>query len=508
MTNEIRKLAAIMFTDIVGYSALSQKNEALALELLMKQNEILRPLISQFRGNEIKTIGDAFLVEFESALEAVNCALEMQKALREYNISVPSGRNIQIRIGIHVGDVVHRDNDVFGDGVNIAARVEPLAKPGGICVTEDVFRQIQNKTQASFVRLGKGSLKNIQVATAIYRIVLPWEARRFPFVESAAFYLRKRKLQFAISTLAFLALAGLVWFFAQPARDPALPPAANQVPRFYFHVISDTSDIYLSDYHRRDPSAGATSFSPLDDSVRITILDDLLPIAISACADRYAVTTQEDLLRSYAGRGLVPPAPSASDELFQQIESEGTILNILRPSSTTGNTDLLVLYFGVLGDPTPKVRIERVKYSDLRERTREHMTGLLQWDIRSRVRGYLKSVNEGQLLVAIADKSDVQKGMILDVFRTYAGGLEQRLEDLNEGIRYYRQYSGFERELTELLDRFESEKEEYAGSSTFALPLGVHVQIIQVFDTTALAKVIEKQSPWVQLRLNDYLVMH
>ena len=131
MSAETRKLAAIMFTDIVGYSAMSQKNEKLALELLELHREMLRKLFEEHLGIEIKTIGDAFLVEFASALDAVNCSVEIQQDLQQYNEKCEKDHNIYLRIGIHVGDVVHRKGDIYGDGVNISSRLEPLAAPGG-----------------------------------------------------------------------------------------------------------------------------------------------------------------------------------------------------------------------------------------------------------------------------------------------------------------------------------------------------------------------------------------
>ncbi len=169
-----RRLAAIMFTDMVGYSALTQKNEALALELLEEHHKLLRPIFPAYGGKEIKTIGDAFLVEFGSALEATRCAIEVQKTLVQHNAVAPPKKRIQIRIGIHIGDVVHEGNDVLGDGVNIASRIEPLAHPGGICVSEDVVRQIRNKVEEPMVRIGTSELKNIELPVEIYRIVLPW----------------------------------------------------------------------------------------------------------------------------------------------------------------------------------------------------------------------------------------------------------------------------------------------------------------------------------------------
>src|SRR6201997_3608109 len=174
---EHRKLAAIMFTDMVGYSALSQRNDKLALELLEEHRELLRQIFPRFHGSEIKTIGDAFLVEFNSALEAAQCAIEIQRTLAKHNADSPAKRQIQVRIGIHIGDVVHRGGDVYGDGVNIASRIEQLAGAGGICVSMDVERQIRNALETRFEKLAPTDLKNISVPMDVFRIALPWEQR-------------------------------------------------------------------------------------------------------------------------------------------------------------------------------------------------------------------------------------------------------------------------------------------------------------------------------------------
>jgi TolB-like protein/class 3 adenylate cyclase/Tfp pilus assembly protein PilF len=164
-----------MFTDMVGYSALSQRDEKLAQELLEEHRQLLREIFPRFNGTEIKTIGDAFLVEFGSALEAAQCAIEIQRTLAHRDADAPADRQIQVRIGVHIGDVVHRGGDVYGDGVNIASRIEPVAGPGGICVSMDVERQIRNALEARFEKLAPTDLKNISVPMDLFRIVLPWE---------------------------------------------------------------------------------------------------------------------------------------------------------------------------------------------------------------------------------------------------------------------------------------------------------------------------------------------
>jgi len=169
--NEVRKLAAIMFTDMVGDSALSQRDDKLALELREEHRGLLREIFPRFHGSEIKTIGNAFLVELNSALEAAQCAIETQRALGHANHDVLAERYIEVRIGIHLGDVVHRAGNVYGDGVNIASRIEPLAGAGGICVSMDVERQIRNAVETRFEKLAPTELKSIsmRMVSRVYR---------------------------------------------------------------------------------------------------------------------------------------------------------------------------------------------------------------------------------------------------------------------------------------------------------------------------------------------------
>jgi len=168
-----RRLAAIMFTDIVGYSALTQRNESAALRLLTEHNILIRAALVAHAGREIKTVGDAFLAEFNSALEAARCAIRIQRDIDNRN-NARDDIPIEVRIGIHLGDVVYRENDVFGDGVNIAARVQSTAGSGEIRLSEDVARQIGNKIEYPLIDLGPIALKNIVQEIRIFLVQLPW----------------------------------------------------------------------------------------------------------------------------------------------------------------------------------------------------------------------------------------------------------------------------------------------------------------------------------------------
>ncbi|HTS33875.1 MAG TPA: tetratricopeptide repeat protein [Thermoplasmata archaeon] len=168
-----RRLAAIMFTDMVGSTASAQANEARALRLRDEQAGLVRPLFAAHQGREVKSMGDGFLAEFDSALRAVQCAIDIQQHLHERN-SQPGVAPIQLRIGVHLGDVEERERDIFGDAVNIASRIEPLAPPGGVCISGEVSSQIRNKIPNRLEKLPPTALKGLQASIDIYQVVLPW----------------------------------------------------------------------------------------------------------------------------------------------------------------------------------------------------------------------------------------------------------------------------------------------------------------------------------------------
>jgi TolB-like protein/class 3 adenylate cyclase len=165
-----RRLAAILAADVAGYSRLMGGDEEGTLARLKAcRRAVVDPKIAEHRGRIVKTTGDGMLVEFASAVDAVRCAVEIQRDMANGNVGLSEAKRIEFRIGIHVGDIIIDDDDIFGDGVNIAARLEGIADPGGICISDDAHRQIRGKTEIAYDDMGHQSLKNISEPMRAWR---------------------------------------------------------------------------------------------------------------------------------------------------------------------------------------------------------------------------------------------------------------------------------------------------------------------------------------------------
>src|SRR5271155_2300412 len=173
-----RRLAAVLAADVAGYSRLMGADEEGTLAALKAhQRELLDPKIAEFRGRIVKTTGDGLLIEFGSVVDATHCAMDVQRSMAGRNVSVPPDKRLEFRIGINVGDVIVEDNDIFGDGVNVAARLEGIAEPGGIVISAGAHDAVINRIKAEFRDLGALSLKNIERPVRAFQVMFESDNR-------------------------------------------------------------------------------------------------------------------------------------------------------------------------------------------------------------------------------------------------------------------------------------------------------------------------------------------
>ncbi len=296
-----------MFTDMVGFSSLAQRDEPLALRLVDEQRGLLRPVFGRFGGREVKTMGDGLLVEFESALEATECAVEMQRRLFERNRDT-AGERIELRIGIHVGDVVHSEDDVYGDAVNIASRIEPLAETGGVCVTGPVFEQVQNKIRYPMRIIERTFLKNIETPVSVYRVELPWTppslSEATPFTDRKAELDRLRRGRAGLDRAEGTAIA---------IRGEAGVGKTRLVEEFITRSEREGTRVLRG---RGDRGGISGPFAPWSETVRDFAREAPNPLlykVFADCAVEVAQLVPE--LKSRLGPGAEPPPASEASQI-------------------------------------------------------------------------------------------------------------------------------------------------------------------------------------------------
>jgi class 3 adenylate cyclase len=211
-----RKLAAILSADVVGYSSLMAANEAATIETLKSYRDIIARLVVRRSGRVVNAPGDALLAEFPSAVEAVQAAIEIQKSLEGHNIELEPERRMQFRIGVNLGDVIEEaDGTIYGDGVNIAARMEALAEGGGVCISSTVYDAVEGKLACGFDFLGEQQVKNIAKPVRVYRV------RAEPKPSARPRSKRRLTWQIVVPALALILMMGAIgaWFY----RDRWMP---------------------------------------------------------------------------------------------------------------------------------------------------------------------------------------------------------------------------------------------------------------------------------------------
>ncbi len=223
-----RKLVTILAADVVGYSTLMEQDEQGTFERLKAgRKELFEPEIARHHGRIFKLMGDGLLAEFGSVVDAVECAVSLQRGLAERNVNVPEDQRIQVRIGINLGEVIVEGDDCYGDGVNIAARLEQLADPGGICVSAKVAREVEKKLSFGFEPMGEQKVKNIAEPIQAFRVKfdgIPLPPRRAG--KQGQYWAAA-----AVSGLLVLLIAGAIaWYALQPPEAQAREPSIAVLP--------------------------------------------------------------------------------------------------------------------------------------------------------------------------------------------------------------------------------------------------------------------------------------
>ncbi len=202
-----RKLTAIVSADVVGYSSLMEDNEEATIQTLNTYRKSISTLIEQHRGRVVDTTGDNFLAEFSSVVDAVKCAVETQKEIGERNADLPENRRMLFRIGVNLGDIVEEEDRIYGDGVNIAARLEGLAETGGICISRTAYNQVKKKLELGYEYLGEHSVKNISEPVHVYKVLMEPEAAGKVIGEKRK---EKRRMALAAVIILLIGIGGLV----------------------------------------------------------------------------------------------------------------------------------------------------------------------------------------------------------------------------------------------------------------------------------------------------------
>ena len=268
---ENRRLAAIMFTDIVGFSRQMGRNEAHTLQLLDVHNRSIQQVVADHHGTVIKTVGDAFLVDFPSVVHAVHCAQQIQALFRVHNAGQEPAEQIHVRIGIHSGDIVQKEGDVFGDGVNIAKRLQELTEPDTICLSDVVYRDVAKKLDVgTVVSLGRPKLKNLAERFQVYALLSEppqgvrqtWQVRRLKLKQwRRPLQVLTALLMLGLVSAAAVVLKGLYFFTSSPALPFPDKPSIVVLP--FANMSEDPTQDYFSDGITEDITADLSKISNL-----------------------------------------------------------------------------------------------------------------------------------------------------------------------------------------------------------------------------------------------------
>ncbi len=350
-----RKLTALLSADVKGYSTLMEEDEISTVQMLVDYRNIMAGLIRQFRGRVVDSVGDNLLAEFASVVDAVQCAVEIQQVLTAKNELLSPNRRMEFRIGVNLGDVIEEEDRIYGEGVNIAARVESFANPGGICISGSAFEQIENKLSLDYVYIGEHKVKNIRKPVKIYRAQLG----HGPSADVARIEKQDKKIRpglLALSGVLFLVAGGMTWhFFLRPpasqirssgVKESVSVSPPKTAPAEKKQTLTKPSEISAPNIRPDKKRLTAVAKSPVSTGIADPdwqlILQELAQKLPNLSSETYLFSTREKALRNARMIALTLVGPNLG-ELKKKFEEKGFRVAIIPQSEIDRALETLIV---------------------------------------------------------------------------------------------------------------------------------------------------------------------
>ena len=551
MTDKLnRKLTAIMFADIVSYSRMMGANEEEALKILSDFDSLSIPIVEKFNGTLIKKNGDEIFCEFLSAKNAVDASVEIQNELATYNDSRPKDFKLEVRIGVHIGDVVKKGEDIFGDGVNVAARIQPLASPGGICISGAVSEALSSHPGYDIVSKGKQELKHIVQQHSIFDLKTGHERKINTQANRTTFISKIKK---PIYLIPFLVAVSAILYFGYNILSSE--KGEREIKNIYFDITS--SENYLDNYYV-DYGHGSHHFyqsekhdiKSIPDSLRIHILELLYSKLTSEYITRgvYIESSFDNKEYALLNNLYFPKTPFGKIQKEDFKNTQNTIdelneLLIKRSAfSNNSNIDGLLRFFiyeindkendesymiydksivwGSLLDqgiaarsweaPTAKYEMNELGIELIIEKIFNSAKGALSEPLSvgkegaGYVVGEVVGVLKDDMIKIKTNQRRITKNMKLSTFRVYhwaKGGAETCIEDLTLTINYLKENDPDNSQIKELIEhqskvRTKLKNNEYYEHTTSNVnKYSYDMKVVDIIDDFVIAKVYNTKVP-------------
>ena len=327
-----RKLTAILSADVAGYSRLMGEDEEATVRTITTYREVLTTLIQQHNGKVVDSPGDNLLAEFASVVDSVQCAVAVQKEIKSLNDELPENRKMRFRIGINLGDVIQEEERIYGDGINIAARLEGLAKPGGICISGTSYDQVKNKLNLGYKNLGEHSVKNIAEPVRVYRVLTEFEA-----AEVIGEKIKSRKwIALTVAIALIVAVGGSAGWYFYLSQSTKIEPASVEKMAY---PLPDKPSIAVLPF---DNLSGVPDQGYLADGITENIIT-----ALSYIPEIFVIARNS----TFTYKGKAVKAQEVAEDLGVRYILEGSVQRDWKPGPDHGPVDRRHQRASPLGGP-------------------------------------------------------------------------------------------------------------------------------------------------------------